>query len=129
MFIYLFSCFFLIFLGSIYVLKPHGGFGWVMREETGPNDASRAVSAIGIFIDLFSCFIFIFLGSIYVLKAHGRFGWATRDCSSSSIALSCHVQIPVYWDPHVTFRCSRLYLLTFISNLFYFSCGSYDICL
>ena len=60
---FLSSCFlylpmaFYLFLGSIYVLKAHGGFEWVTREETGPNDASGVVWALGIFFFCFSCFL------------------------------------------------------------------------
>ena len=39
--------FFFDFLGSIYILKAHGGFGWATSEETGPNDASHVIWAIG----------------------------------------------------------------------------------
>jgi hypothetical protein len=36
---------FLFYLVSIYVLTRRRGFGWVTREETGPNDASGVVWA------------------------------------------------------------------------------------
>ena len=50
----------LFYLGSIYVLEAHGGFGWATREETGPHDARCVIWAHTYVFFFYISFLFLF---------------------------------------------------------------------
>jgi hypothetical protein len=63
-------------------------------DETGPNDASRVVWAIGMIFFYISCFFLILTNNSRLYLRFGRLGWATTTKRAQT---TCHDDDEATW--------------------------------